>query len=136
MKLRLRAAEPTRHHSDRFGVGARADPEHHRATRFHQRQAQLSGHRRGGERFRDGDAVAIRLLFLRAPVDDADVWEPASDLSEEVALAGPSLEQCHLPFGKNRGERDSRRTTAGADVDDRAWKVGHELGAGKAVLQV
>jgi hypothetical protein len=136
MKLRLRAAEPARHDSDRFRLGARADPEHHRATRFHQRQAQLSGHRRGGERFRDGDVVAIRLLFLRAPVDDADVWELASGFSEEVALAVAGLEQRHFPFGKNRGERNPRRAAAGANVDDRARKVSNERGAGKTALQV
>ena len=54
---------------------------------------------------------------------------------EELRLAPLGLEQGHLTLRQRRGERDSGRAAAAADVDDRPGETAYELEPGQRVVE-
>ena len=62
----------------RVAIGRRAEPQDRDTARRHQREAELGGDGRLGERLRESDAVRVRRLLLRSSPDHRDVVEARS----------------------------------------------------------
>jgi hypothetical protein len=130
------AAQALGHAAHSHGVGARPDVENHGPAGTHEWQTPFGGYRRRAKRLCNRHAVLLGLLLLGATLDNIGVGELARGLAQERALAPIRLEQCHLSVRQGRRERDSRRATAGADVDDRSRKALDHLYRPKALVNV
>ena len=121
------SAEVFRDARDPSRIGARPDPEHGCAALTHEGQAPFRRNRRRRQRLRDGNAETIGLMLLGTTLQDQRVRR--GPLAQEFTLPSVRLEQGHLALRQSCGERDTRHATAGADVDDRALELPHDVGA-------
>ena len=118
--------------SDAAAISARPNPQNGRAARTDERQTPLRSNRRGCKSLRDRGTVAVRRLFLRAPLDDAGVRR--RETTEEFALASVCFEQRELAVRQRMREWNSRNAAAGSDVYDRTVVTRNELDAAKRIV--
>src|SRR5918999_181660 len=133
--LRRRSRQLLGHPRDTVGVSTGPDPEDDGPAGTHERQAPLGRHGWQRKRLRHRDTEPIRLLLLRPPPDDTEIRELRLPLTEEIGLPSLSLQQRDLAIRQCGCERDSRCSSAGADINDWPSEAPHQLGAAETVLQ-
>src|SRR5207249_1069564 len=77
--------------------------------------------------------VTVGLLLLGAPLQDDRVRRRPAP--QKIALAPVRFEQVDPALGQRDCQWNSRNTTAGADVDDRAVEPCYELDSAQRVVE-
>ncbi len=118
MLLRRTAAEPIRHPGE--VLLEFAGEKNCGAAGPYERQTPLERYRWRSERLGHYDTEGVDFLLFGATADDPQVWKVALELLEKAALSSLRLDQRDRALGECSCQRYPRRSSARADVCDRA----------------